>query len=85
MRNNKRRDVLTHARVNFCQSETTSLLRVGELNFELLLWRGVKRKDPSQLLGKFFKLVDTKVVVTQKRHSSSKFDGQRSSKILKAN
>ena len=49
MRNNKRRNVLTHARVNFSQSETSSLLRRGAgggLNFELLLWRGVNRKDP---------------------------------------
>ena len=53
MRNNKRRIVLTHARVNFSQSETSSLLRGGggggrrrELNFELPLWRGVIRKDP---------------------------------------
>ena len=50
MRNNKRRNVLTHARVNFSQSETSSLLRGGELNFELLLWGGggggVNRKDP---------------------------------------
>ena len=48
MRNNKRRNVLTHARVNFSQSETSSrlLLLRGELNFELLLWRGVNRKDP---------------------------------------
>ena len=29
MRNNKRRSVLTHARVNFSQSETSSLLRGG--------------------------------------------------------
>ena len=29
MRNNKRRNVLTHARVNFNQSETSSLLRGG--------------------------------------------------------
>ena len=40
MRNNKRRNVLTHARVNFSQSETSSLLRGGELNSELLLWGG---------------------------------------------
>ena len=29
MRNNKRRNVLTHARVKFSQSETSSLLRGG--------------------------------------------------------
>ena len=51
MRNNNRRNVLTHARENFSQSETSSLLRGGgggELNFELLLWEGVgiNRKDP---------------------------------------
>ena len=47
MRNNRRRNVLTHARVNFSQSETSSLLRGGgELKFELLLWGGVNRKDP---------------------------------------
>ena len=47
MQNNKRRNVLTHARVNFSQSETSSLLRgggggggEGELNFKLLLWGG---------------------------------------------
>ena len=40
MRNNKRRNVLTHAQVNFSQSETSSLLRGGGLNFELLLWGG---------------------------------------------
>ena len=42
MRNNKRRNVLTHARVNFSQSGTISLLRGGGggLNFELLLWGG---------------------------------------------
>ena len=46
-KNNRRRNVLTHARVNFSQSETSSLLRGGrELNFELLLSRGVNRKDP---------------------------------------
>ena len=38
MRNNKQRNVLTHARVSFSQSETSLLLRGGELNFELLLW-----------------------------------------------
>ena len=50
MRNNKRRNVLTHARVNFSQSETSSLPRGGgrELNFELLLkgGGGINRKDP---------------------------------------
>ena len=58
MRNNKRRNVLTHARVNFSQSETSSLLRGGELKFELLVCvcvcvcvcvgggGGVNRKDP---------------------------------------
>ena len=46
MQNNKRRNVLTHARVNFSQSETSLLLRGGELNFELLLWGRVNRKDP---------------------------------------
>ena len=50
MRNNKRRNVLTHARVNFSQSETSSLLRgaggTRELNFELLLWWGINRNDP---------------------------------------
>ena len=52
MRNNKRRNVLTHARVNFSQSETSSLLHGGggELNFELLLWGGVNRKDPQPVL-----------------------------------
>ena len=42
MRNNKRRHVLTHARVNLSQSETPetrSLLCMG-LNYELLLWGG---------------------------------------------
>ena len=38
-RNNRRLNVLTHARVNFSQSESSSLLRGGELKFELLLWR----------------------------------------------
>ena len=51
MQNNKRRNVLTQARVNFSQSETSSLLRGGGggLNFELLLWGGggVNRKDPT--------------------------------------
>ena len=49
MRINKWRNVLTQARVNFSQSETSSLLRggeEGELNFELPLWEGVERKDP---------------------------------------
>ena len=46
MRNNKRRNV-TKARVNFSQSETSLLMRGGELNFELLLWEGgINRKDP---------------------------------------
>ena len=40
MRNNKRRNVLTHARVNFSQSERSSLQRWRELNFELLLGGG---------------------------------------------
>ena len=42
MRNNNRRNVSTHARVNFSQSETSSILRGegGELNFELLLGGG---------------------------------------------
>ena len=30
MRNNKRRNILTQTRVNFSQSETSSLLRGGE-------------------------------------------------------
>ena len=50
MRNNRRSNVLTQARVNFSQSETSSLLPGGwgggELNFELLLLGGVNRKDP---------------------------------------
>ena len=49
LRNNWRRNVSTHERVNFSQSETSSLLRGGGLNFELLLWgrgRG-NRKDPN--------------------------------------
>ena len=51
IRNNKRRNVSTHARVNFSQSETSSFLRVGELNFELLLLGGdwVNRKDPLKI------------------------------------
>ena len=45
MRKNKRRNVLTHARVNFSQSETNSLLRgEGGLHFELLLWGGLREK-----------------------------------------
>ena len=42
MRNNNRRNVFTHARVNLSQSETSSLLRGGGggLNFELLLLGG---------------------------------------------
>ena len=41
MRNNKRRNVLTHVRVNLSQSETSSLAREGgELNFELPLGGG---------------------------------------------
>ena len=39
----KRRNVLTHARVNFSQSETSLLLGGG--------WGGVNRKDPVILLG----------------------------------
>ena len=52
MRNNERRNVLTHARVNFSHSETSSLVRGRELNFELLLWGGggaINRKDPNFL------------------------------------
>ena len=61
MRNNKRGNVLIQARVNFSQSETSSILRGGwGLNFELLLWGGggggreggrrrVNRKDPSRV------------------------------------
>ena len=37
MRNNNRRNVLTHARVKFSQSETSSLLRGGG---------GINRKGP---------------------------------------
>ena len=36
MRNNNRRNVLTHARVKFYQSETSSLLRGGELTEKVL-------------------------------------------------
>ena len=48
MRNNKWRNISTHARVNFSQSKMSSLLRGGKLNFELLLWGGggINRKDP---------------------------------------
>ena len=51
MQNNKRRNVITHARVNFSQSETSSLMPGGgggggELSFELLLWGEINRKDP---------------------------------------
>ena len=38
MRNNNRRNVLTHARVKFSQSETSSLLRGGG--------GGINRKGP---------------------------------------
>ena len=51
MRNNKWRNVLTHARVNFSQSETSSFLREGDLNFELLLWGRINRKDASWRLN----------------------------------
>ena len=45
MRNNKRRNVLTHAQVNFSQSEASSLLRgEGGLKFELLLWGELTEK-----------------------------------------
>ena len=50
-KNSKGRNISTQARVSFSQSETSSLLRVGELNFSLLLVRGVNRKDPK--LGQF--------------------------------
>ena len=56
MRNNNRRNVLTHARVNFSQSETSSLLRGGGggggLYFELLLWGGLTEKILEFLLEK---------------------------------
>ena len=53
-RNNQRRNVLTHARVNFSQSETSSLLRGGKLNFELLLRGGGNRKDPKKVISNFW-------------------------------
>ena len=50
MRNNKWRDVLTHARVKFSQSETSSLPRGGGGRVEILVTadgeEGVNRKDP---------------------------------------
>ena len=55
MRNNKRRSVSTHTRVSFSQSEKSSLLRGEggrELNFVLLLWWGINRKDPCNLVRK---------------------------------
>ena len=55
MWNNKQRNVLTHARVNFSQSETSLFLRGGtggELNFELLLWLGINRNDSKCILEK---------------------------------
>ena len=67
MRNNRRRNVSTHAQVNFSQSETSSLLRWvggGELSFELLLWWGggvVNRKDPGSLL--IYANVDSQVAI----------------------
>ena len=45
MRNNERCNVFP--RVNFSQSETSSLLR-GGLNSEILLWGRVNRKDPNK-------------------------------------
>ena len=45
MRNNKQRNVSTQARVNFSQSETSSLLRGGG--------GGVNRKDPNLFLVAF--------------------------------
>ena len=46
MRSNKRRNIFTHALVNFSQSERNSLLlRGGDLKFSLLLIEGVNRKD----------------------------------------
>ena len=46
MRNNERRNTLTRARLNFSQSETSSLLRGGGggLHFELQLGRGGQQK-----------------------------------------
>ena len=55
MRNNNRRNVLPHVRVNFSQSETDSLLsgeEGGGLNFEFLLWRGSTEKILKVLLKK---------------------------------
>ena len=49
VRNNKRRNVLTHPRENFSQSETGSLLRGGLLNFELLLWGGGELTEKIQI------------------------------------
>ena len=45
MRNNKRRNVSTHAQVNFSQRRVR--FRVGEeMNFELIVW-GINRKNPA--------------------------------------
>ena len=71
MPNNQRRNVLTHARVNFSQSETSSLLSVCvcvcvcvcvggggiKMKFSLLLvgWKGVNRKDPRFFRGEFLR------------------------------
>ena len=48
MLNNKRRNGLNHARVNFCQSEKISLTREGSSwNFRYYWWGWVNRKDPN--------------------------------------
>ena len=47
MRNNNRRNVLTHVRVNFSQSETSSLQNGGGgLILSFYCGGGINRKDP---------------------------------------
>ena len=79
MRNNKRRNVLTHARVNFSQSETSSLLRGGGGGGGGRggrRRRGVNRKDPRLLLKSepemviftFRDSVEVSILMTDRRY-----------------
>ena len=51
MRTNKRRNVLTHAQVEFSQSETSSLLREMGLILGTTGGGGANRKDPNIILN----------------------------------
>ena len=71
LRNDKRRNVLTHGRVNFSQSVTSTFLQGGGrrgLNSRYYWWWGINKKDPILNSNYFDKCLSNKCLIYVRKY-----------------